>query len=160
MGDAAVGDGVTAPRPILPRREGRKLDVEPAREAPVATLRTCISIMHSWFIRDEEIDDVLDRVMGQESALLTPEELDELLPRISSHLRQLIRIATMRVSGDWSPELSEVVIRSQRLDATPVPDDFPSARGYARRLAFLVGDVLEVLAVEQEAAQAEGRWSA
>ncbi|WP_405803381.1 DUF6415 family natural product biosynthesis protein [Streptomyces sp. NBC_01187] len=151
---------MTTPPPLLPRREGRELDVEPAREAPVTKLRTCIGVMHNWFIQEDEIDDVLDSVMGPESALLTPEELGELLPRIRKHLRQLIHIATMRVSDDWSPELTELVTRSQRLDDTPVPDDFPSARGYARRLACLVGDVLEVLAVEQEAAQAEGRWSA
>ncbi|MGI5353036.1 DUF6415 family natural product biosynthesis protein [Streptomyces sp. CA-250714] len=151
---------MTTPRPVLPRRERSKLDVEPAGKAPVTKLRTCIDVMHDWFIEDEEIDDALDAVMGKESALLTREELDELLPRIRKHLRQLVHIATTRVSGDWSPELTAVVTRSQRLDAAPVPDDFPGARGYVRRLAFVVGDVLEVLAVEQEAAQVEERWSA
>ncbi|MEU2720169.1 DUF6415 family natural product biosynthesis protein [Streptomyces smyrnaeus] len=148
------------PHPALPRRERRKLGVEPAGKAPVSKLRTCIDSMHDWFIEDEEIDDALDAVMGKESALLTQEELDELLPRICKHLRQLVHIATARCSGDGSPELAEVVTRAQQLDATQVPDDFPSARGYARRVALVVGDVLEVLAVEQEAAEAEERWSA
>ncbi|MBQ1121899.1 DUF6415 family natural product biosynthesis protein [Streptomyces sp. B15] len=151
---------MTTSRPVLPRRERRKLEVEPAGKVPATKLRACIDVMHDWFIQDEEIDDALDAVMGKESALLRQGELDELLPRMRQHLRQLVHIATTRVSGDGGPELAEVVTRAQQLVSTPIPDDFPDARGYARRLALVVGDVLEILAVEQEAAQAEERWLA
>ncbi|MFI7243377.1 DUF6415 family natural product biosynthesis protein [Streptomyces qinglanensis] len=138
---------MTTSRPALPRRERRKLDVEPARKAPATELRTCIDVMHNWFIQDEEIDDVLDMVMGKESALLTPEELEELVPRLRKRLSQLLRIAAQRVTGERARKLAEVVIRLRQLDAMPAPQDFPQARGYARRLALATQDVLEVLDV-------------
>ncbi|MEU5839384.1 DUF6415 family natural product biosynthesis protein [Streptomyces diacarni] len=151
---------MTAPGPGLPKRERRDLYVEPARKPPVAAVRTAVRLLHNWFIEDEEIDDALDMVMGKESALLTPDELEELLPRIRKHLDQLVRIAAQRFAGAGSPELAAVVVRSRQLSASPVPVDFPSARGHARHLAFLTVDVLEVLADEEEVVSSDRRCSA
>ncbi|MEW2219528.1 DUF6415 family natural product biosynthesis protein [Streptomyces sp. NPDC006990] len=143
----------------LPVRDRQALDVERAQRVPDTTLRTCMTALHDSFIQDEEIDDALDMVMGKESALLTRQELDELLPRLRKHLRQLLRIANQRVTGERSRKLAEVAVRWRQLDATPAPQGFPEARGYARRLALATQDVLEVLDVEEEAARAVGRWS-
>ncbi|GAB2769313.1 DUF6415 family natural product biosynthesis protein [Streptomyces daliensis] len=144
--------------PGLAQREGRVLEVERVPLAPVTTLRIYVEALHESFVQDDEIDDVLDVVLGKESALLTPEELHEVLPRLRKILRQLVNIAVQRASGEGGPELADVVARAQRLDAAPAPADFRTASGFARRLALVSVDVLEVLAVAEEDA-AHRRWS-
>jgi len=149
----------TSPSADLPLRDRQALDVARAQHAPVATIRTYVAALHDSFIQEEEIDDALDMVVGKESALLTPEDLDEVVPRLRKHLRQLLHIAAQRVTGERDRRLAEIIIRWQQLDTTPTPQDFPEARGYARRLALATQDVLEVLDVEEEAARADGEVS-
>ncbi|MFE0765347.1 DUF6415 family natural product biosynthesis protein [Streptomyces smyrnaeus] len=150
---------MTSPSADLPLRGQQVLDVARAQQAPVTTIRAYVAALHDSFIQDEEIDDALDMVVGKESALLTPEDLGEVVPRLHQHLRQLLHIAAHRITGERNRRLAEIIIRWQQLDTTPTPQDFPEARGYARRLALATQDVLEVLDME-EAARADGRGAA
>lgn len=128
-----------------PVREPRWQSVEPARPPSVDALRACMQALHESFVQDEGIDDLLDEVLGLESALLTAEALDELLPRLCRHVFQLVNIAVQRVTGCPSPESVEVTVRAWQLGVEIPPAAFEERRGHARRLGLAAQDLRELL---------------
>lgn len=114
---------------------------------------------HDFHVQEGEFDEALDAVLGESAGLLTPGELKKLIPQLQNRLGQLIRIGIQCATGEWSPELLDLVVRYRRLGNAPVPDDFVAARGRARLLALTTVDAMDMLATEDDGpAQERGRW--
>ncbi|MEU9746648.1 DUF6415 family natural product biosynthesis protein [Streptomyces niveus] len=99
--------------------------------------------LHTSFIEDEELDDVLNAVLDPGTAL-SMDEIEKLAPRLRKMLGQLVNIATQRNTPQCAQELAGVVGRVRQL-GDPTPGGLGSARGKLRLLALAVLDVLELV---------------
>ncbi|MEV8400622.1 DUF6415 family natural product biosynthesis protein [Streptomyces niveus] len=99
--------------------------------------------LHTSFIEDEELDDVLNAVLDPGTAL-SMDEIARLAPRLRKMLGQLVSIATQRNTAHSTHELGGVVGRVRQL-GDPAPGGLDSARGQLRLLALAVLDVLELV---------------
>ncbi|MFE2844337.1 DUF6415 family natural product biosynthesis protein [Streptomyces scopuliridis] len=99
--------------------------------------------LHTSFIEDEELDDVLNAVLDPGTAL-SMDEIERLAPRLRKMFGQLVSIATQRNTAYSAHELAGVVGRVRQL-GDPAPGGLGSARGQLRLLALAVLDVLELV---------------
>ncbi|TXL91855.1 DUF6415 family natural product biosynthesis protein [Streptomyces sp. IB2014 016-6] len=99
--------------------------------------------LHTSFVEDEELDDVLNAVLDPGTAL-SMDEIERLAPRLRKMLGQLVSIATQRNTFYSAYELAGVVGRVRQL-GDPAPGGLGSARGQLRLLALAVLDVLELV---------------
>lgn len=99
--------------------------------------------LHTSFIEDEELDDVLNAVLDPGTAL-SMDDIDMLTPRLRKMLGQLVNIAVQRNTPHVAHELAGVVGRVRQL-GDPEPGGRGSARGQLRLLALAVLDVLDLV---------------
>ncbi|MFE9297850.1 DUF6415 family natural product biosynthesis protein [Streptomyces niveus] len=99
--------------------------------------------LHTSFIEDEELDDVLNAVLDPGTEL-SMDEIERLAPRLRKMLGQLVSIATQRNTFYSAYELAGVVRRVRELGDSE-PGGLVSARGQLRLLALAVLDVLELV---------------
>ncbi|MFE4610910.1 DUF6415 family natural product biosynthesis protein [Streptomyces niveus] len=102
--------------------------------------------LHTSFIEDEELDDVLNAVLDPGTAL-SMDEIERLAPRLRKMSGQLVSIATQCNTARSAHELAGVVGRVRQL-GDPAPGGLGSARGQLRLLALAVLDVLELVSDE------------
>ncbi|GAA1919725.1 DUF6415 family natural product biosynthesis protein [Streptantibioticus ferralitis] len=155
-----------SPLPVRDAEAARDMEVEPARPAAPKSLLDLLSSLTSSFIK-EGVDDYLDRILGWGAAPLEPEEIRKLVPRLQGCLWYLVTDALQRVRGRPDKDLIKRVGLACGLDAEGSAKGFTPTDSYARRLASLVLDLLDLVADDDDgplpdfgSAPAESRWSA
>ncbi|GGK31463.1 hypothetical protein GCM10011583_74150 [Streptomyces camponoticapitis] len=103
--------------------------------------------LHTSFVEDEELDDVLNAVLDPGTAL-SMDEMERLAPRLRKMFGQLVSIATQCNTARSAHELAGVVGRVRQL-GDPEPGGLGSARGQLRLLALAVLDVLELVSDDE-----------
>ncbi|MFF3554602.1 DUF6415 family natural product biosynthesis protein [Streptomyces tsukubensis] len=100
--------------------------------------------MRKSFIEDG-VDDVLERVLGWGAATLSPEEIRNLVRSLHACLWPLVTDALHEAKGRPDNFLRQLVGAASRLDAQGAATKFVPTESYARLLASLVSDLLNLV---------------
>lgn len=132
------------PAPLIPqpRYRGGELDTPAGFSVDTWSVARLLARLHTSFVEDDELDDVLNAVLDPGTAL-SMDDIDMLTPRLRKILGQLVNIAVQRNTPHVAQELAGVVGRVRQLG--PAPGGLGSARGQLRLLALAVLDVLELV---------------
>ncbi|MEV8331981.1 DUF6415 family natural product biosynthesis protein [Streptomyces niveus] len=133
------------PAPLIPqpRYRGGELETPASFSVDTWSVGRLLARLHTSFIEDDELDDVLNAVLDPGTAL-SMDEIERLTPRLRKILGQLVNIAVQRNTPHAAHELAGVVGRVRQL-GDPAPGGLGSARGQLRLLALAVLDVLELV---------------
>lgn len=158
---------MNAPSTDLPVHDSGAAAATPVETAPPVDRQTLLNLLNaltSSFIQDG-IDDFLDRILAWGAEPLTPEETRVLVPRLEACLWSLLTEALRRSDGRPNEDLKKMVGAATRLDRESATAGFVATDGYARRLASLVGDFLDLVSDDEDeplpdfgSAPAESRW--
>ncbi|WP_329385527.1 DUF6415 family natural product biosynthesis protein [Streptomyces sp. NBC_01716] len=138
-------NALDTPAPLVPQslHHGGELDTPAGFSVDTWSVGRLLARLHTSFIEDDELDDVLNAVLDPGTAL-SMDDIDRLTPRLHKIVGQLVNIAVQRNTAHSAHELAVVVRRVRQL-GDPVPGVLGSARGQLRLLALAVLDVLELL---------------
>ncbi|WP_231406113.1 DUF6415 family natural product biosynthesis protein [Streptomyces clavuligerus] len=131
--DLPVRDAMDRPRPV-----------EPARPASRDLLLRLGDSLRKSFIEDG-VDEVLERILGWGAATLSPEETRNLVRALRPCLWPLVTDALHGAKGRPDDFLRQLVGAAFRLDAQGAATEFVPNESYARLLASLVSDLLDVV---------------
>ncbi|MFB8350726.1 DUF6415 family natural product biosynthesis protein [Streptomyces niveus] len=126
-----------------PRYRGGELYTPAGFSVDTGSVGRLLARLHTSFIEDEELDDVLNAVLDPGTAL-SMDEIERLAPRLRKMLGQLVSIAAQCNTSHSAHELAGVVGCVRQL-GDPAPGGLGSARGQLRLLALAVLDVLELV---------------
>ncbi|MGW7090072.1 DUF6415 family natural product biosynthesis protein [Streptomyces sp. NPDC054871] len=129
---------VTAPK--APRRDVPQWDPP----LPSDKLRFVLERITAWTPLDvEAIFDDLDAAIGDQAPL--PAATAALVERLRGHLKRLSDIAVAHSTNPVPAEMEALVERGRTIRDEPLLADHRQAVGLARRLGFVVADLVEAL---------------
>ncbi|GGV71392.1 hypothetical protein GCM10010294_30660 [Streptomyces griseoloalbus] len=107
-------------------------------------LRSVLERIKNWKPLDvEEVFDDLDTAIGEQTPPVAV--TDTLVDRLRGHLKQLSDIAVADEQYPPTAEMLQLVARGVPLREEREPADYRQAVGLARRLAFVISDLVEEL---------------
>lgn len=153
------------PLPVRDVDTARNGEAETAQPAAPSSLLDLLGALNDSFLK-EDVDDYLDRILGWGAAPLEPEEIRRLVPRLQECLWKLVTDALQRAHGRPDKDLVQQVGFAYGLDSEGAAQGFTPTVSYARRLASLVLDLLDLVADDDgplpsfDPSPAPSQWSA
>ncbi|WP_414169174.1 DUF6415 family natural product biosynthesis protein [Streptoverticillium reticulum] len=138
------------PLPVRSAETAREMNVEPARRLGPGSLLDLLSALKDSFIK-EDVDDDLEKVLGLGAVPLDADDLQLLVPRLRGCLWPLVTDALQLARGHPDKDLVQKVGRAHRLDEEGSAKGFAPTNPYARRLAWLILELLDMVAEDDDA---------